>query len=141
MVDMNFSGEPPLGFLLHRVAAALRAEVTATALDPLNLTFAEYICLRMLSIGPGKSNADLARDVNVSPQAMNIVLRGLQERGLVLRPAAAASGRSRPAELTAEGVAVLKRTDAGVRAAEHNLLGRLAEDDRAPFRRMLAELA
>jgi DNA-binding MarR family transcriptional regulator len=135
------SGDPPLGFLLHRVAAALRAEVTATVLDPLQLSFGEYICLRMLSIGAGKSNAELAREVNVSPQAMNIVLRGLQERGLVDRPDAVLSGRSRPAELTASGRALLRRTDAGVRAAEDRLLGGLDTGARREFKRILADLA
>ena len=92
--------QQPLGYLLHLVHTALRNEVTATVLEPLQLTFPEYICLRMLSHGPGMSNAQLARDANVSRQAMNMVLRGLQDRGLVRRPATAAAGRSRPTELT-----------------------------------------
>jgi DNA-binding MarR family transcriptional regulator len=132
--------DPPLGFLLHRVAAALRAEVTSTVLDPLQLSFGEYICLRLLSHGPGKSNAELAREVNISPQAMNVVLRGLQERALVDRPAALSSGRSRPAELTAAGRALLGRTDDGVRAAERRLLGGLDAGDRREFKRILAAL-
>ena len=69
------------------MANALRAEVTATVLDPLGLAFPQYLCMRMLSKSPGRSNAELARDINVSPQAMNMVLRGLEDRGLVTRPA------------------------------------------------------
>ena len=80
--------------------------------------------MRILSHLPGRSNAELARDVNVSPQAMNMVLRGLQDRGLVNRPASVASGRSLPAELTREGKALLKRTDPGIRAAEQRTLRR-----------------
>jgi hypothetical protein len=41
-----------VGYLLHRLAAALRAEVTATVLEPLNLAFPQYICMRMLSHSP-----------------------------------------------------------------------------------------
>ncbi len=132
--------QQPLGYLLHRVGAALRSEVTATVLDPLELTFGEYICLRMLSHAPGASNAQLARDANVSRQAMNIVVRGLQDRGLVTRPAAAAAGRSRPTELTEAGAALLGRTDSGVRAAEDRVLSTLGADDRREFRRILAAL-
>ncbi|MGY2063713.1 MarR family winged helix-turn-helix transcriptional regulator, partial [Nocardia gipuzkoensis] len=73
--------DKPLGYLLHRVATALRAEVVATVLEPLDLAFPEYLCLRMLSESPGASNAQLARDANVSPQAMNKVIHELQQRG------------------------------------------------------------
>jgi DNA-binding MarR family transcriptional regulator len=135
------SGEQPLGYLLHRVAAALRSEVTASVLDPLGLAFAEYICLRLVSHAPGKSSAELAREANVSPQAMNMVLRALQERGLVTRPAAVASGRSLPAELTRQGTELLDRTDSGIRAAEQRLLAGLTEQDQRALRRILAEIA
>ena len=54
--------------------------------------------MRILSMRPGRSSAELARDINVSPQAMNMVLRGLEERGRgdparvgALRPGAAGS--------------------------------------------------
>jgi DNA-binding MarR family transcriptional regulator len=141
MIDMGTTGEQPLGYLLHRVAAALRAEVAATVLEPMGLSFPEYICMRMLSHAPGKSNAELARDAGVSPQAMNMVLRALQDRELVARPAVVASGRSLPAELTGRGTVLLKRIDPGIRQAEQRVLGRLGEPDRREFRRLLAMLA
>jgi DNA-binding MarR family transcriptional regulator len=138
---MTEDEDQPLGFLLQRVTTALRADVTTQALEPLGLSFPQYICLRMLSRWPGKSNAELARDVNVSPQAMNMVVRGLQDRGLVTRPATVSSGRSLPTELTREGTALLKRTDAGVQAAERRVLAPLSDQDRRRFRRLLAALA
>jgi DNA-binding MarR family transcriptional regulator len=132
--------DEPLGYLLHRVAAALRTEVTATVLEPLGLAFPQYICMRMLSHSPGKSNAELARAVNVSPQAMHMVVQGLQERGLVTRPSTVSSGRSLPAQLTREGVELLKRTDSGVHEAERHVVAKLGEQDRRDFRRILAAL-
>ena len=77
-------------------------------LEPLGLAFPQYICMRILSKFPDRSNAELARDTNVSPQAMNMVLRGLEERGLVARPASVSSGRSLPAQLTSEGEELLE---------------------------------
>jgi DNA-binding MarR family transcriptional regulator len=130
----------PLGYLLNRVAVALRAELTTSVLEPFDLTFPQYICMRMLFHTPGKSNAELARDHNVSPQAMNIVVRGLQERGLVARPATVSSGRSLPTELTKEGVALLKRTDPGLHEAEQRVLAPLNEEDQQNLWRILAEL-
>jgi DNA-binding MarR family transcriptional regulator len=140
MVDMSDASDEPLGYLLFRVANALRAEVTALALEPAGLVIQQYICLRILSRSPGRSNADLARDTMVSPQAMNMVLRALQERGLVSRPTAVDSGRSLPAQLTAAGTELLARTDAGVRAAEDRLMADLSDEQRREFREILATL-
>jgi DNA-binding MarR family transcriptional regulator len=141
MLDMNQpSAEQPLGYLLSRVIFALKADVTATVLDPLNVTFPQYLCMRTLSKFPGQSNADLARALNVSPQAMNMVVKGLEERGLVRRPASVESGRSLPAELTREGHALLKQTDAGVQQAERRLMANLSDAQRREFKTILAAL-
>jgi DNA-binding MarR family transcriptional regulator len=140
MLDMSDVEDQPLGYLLQRVAVALRNDVTSSVLEPLGLAFPQYICMRVLSKVPDRSNAELARDLNVSAQAMNMVLRGLEERGLVTRPASVASGRSLPARLTRAGEALLKRTDVGVRAAEGRLLARLTEPQRREFRRILAAI-
>ncbi|GAT10012.1 MarR family transcriptional regulator [Mycolicibacterium novocastrense] len=141
MVDMTGALEDqPLGFLLSRVAKALRSEVTATVLEPLGVAFPQYLCMRMLSQYEGRSNAELARDFNVSPQAMNMVLRGLEDRGLVSRPASVSSGRSLPAQLTREGRELLKRTDSGVREAERKLMANLTQRQQREFKQILATL-
>ncbi|WP_155544791.1 MarR family winged helix-turn-helix transcriptional regulator [Amycolatopsis camponoti] len=128
--------DEPLGYLLHRVTAALRAEVAAAVLEPAELAAPEYLCLRMLARSP-KSNAQLAREAQVSPQAMNKVVRELQERGLVTRPATVSSGRSLPATLTREGATVLARLDPEVVQAEDRVLANLGEQDRRELRRLL----
>jgi DNA-binding MarR family transcriptional regulator len=141
MLDMSESFEDqPLGYLLSRVMFALKSDVSAAVLDPLEVAFPEYLCMRVLSKYPGQSNADLARALSVSPQAMNMVLRGLEERGLVTRPASVASGRSLPAQLTREGADLLKRTDAGVRAAENRLMVNMTDEERDQFKRTLGAL-
>jgi DNA-binding MarR family transcriptional regulator len=132
--------DQPLGYLLSRVMFALKSDVSAAVLDPLEVAFPEYLCMRVLSKYPGQSNADLARALSVSPQATNMVLRGLEERGLVTRPASVASGRSLPAQLTREGADLLKRTDAGVRAAENRLMVNMTDEERDQFKRTLAAL-
>ena len=132
--------DEPLGYLLHRVMHALKTDVSAAVLDPLEVAFPEYLCMRVLCKYPGHSNAELARALNVSPQAMNMVLRGLENRGLVSRPTSVSSGRSLPAQLTRDGEELLKRTDAGVVAAEDRLMTHLTEKERREFRRILATL-
>jgi DNA-binding MarR family transcriptional regulator len=138
-MDESFEDQP-LGYLLSRVMHALKTDVTATVLDHLDVAFPEYLCMRVLAKYPGHSNADLARALNVSPQAMNMVLRGLEKRGLVARPASVSSGRSLPAQLTRDGGELLRRTDAGVRAAEDRLMANLSDEGRYEFKRVLASL-
>jgi DNA-binding MarR family transcriptional regulator len=140
MIDMKNSEDQPLGYLLYRLMSALRPAVTAE-LAPLGLVLPEFVCLRMLSMAPGRSNAELARNMNVSPQAMNNVLRGLQDRGIVARPATVSSGRALPAELTAKGKTLLRRAEAAVRAADERVLANLTTAQRREIKLLLAAAA
>ncbi|MDX1876808.1 MarR family winged helix-turn-helix transcriptional regulator [Mycobacterium sp. SMC-18] len=136
-----FEGEDaPLGYLLSRIANALRAEITANVLEPLGLSFPQYVCLRILDNRSGMSNAEMARFIGVSPQAMNIVVRALQDRDLITRPSTVAAGRSRPTELTRAGRTLLGKTDAGIRAADDALLANLSPAQRRQFRETLTSL-
>src|SRR5262245_58065174 len=121
MVDMFEGEDQPLGYLLHRITSVLRP-AAAAELRPLELGLTEFVCLRILSMLPGSSNAELARATNVSPQAMNKVLRSLQDKGIVDRPDAVASGRALPAQLTSAGRKLLARAEAAVRVADQQVL-------------------
>ncbi|MEB3904895.1 MarR family transcriptional regulator [Mycobacterium ulcerans] len=136
---MGQAEEAPLGFLLYRAAAVLRPEVS-TALSPLGLTLPEFVCLRILSASPGLSSAELARHTNVTSQAMNTVLRKLEEVGAVSRPASVPSGRALPATLTAPGRALLKRAEVVVRGADDRILAKLTPAEQREFKRMLEML-
>ncbi|HYB39689.1 MAG TPA: MarR family transcriptional regulator [Mycobacterium sp.] len=136
MFDMPEYEDQPLGYLLYRVMTVLRPQVTAE-LGPLGLGLPEFVCLRILSMFPGQSSAELARNTNVSPQAMNLVLRGLQDMGAVTRPATVSSGRALPARLTSKGRALLKRAEAAVHVADERLLAHLTPTERREFKRLL----
>ena len=131
--------DAPLGYLLYRVGAVLRPEVSA-ALSPLGLSLPEFVCLRMLSLFPGTSSAELSRHTNVTPQAMNTVLRKLEDDGAVARPSSVSSGRALPATLTSQGRAVLKRAEGAVRAADSRILAKLTDSQQREFKRMLEKL-
>jgi DNA-binding MarR family transcriptional regulator len=141
MIDMFAREDAPLGYLLSRTYSKLRAEISADVLEPLGLSFPQFICLRILENFPGMSNAEMARQIGVSPQAMNIVVRALQDRDLIVRPSTVASGRSRPTELTRAGRTLVRETDSGVRAADDRLLADLSPAQRSEFRKVLADLA
>ncbi len=71
---------------------------------------------------------------------MNMVVRRLEDRGLVTRPASVTSGRSLPARLTREGEDLLKRTETGVRSAERKLMAGLTAEQQHEFKRVLVTL-
>ena len=136
MWGMSQSDEEPLGFLLYRVMAALRPQVAAE-LKPLALSLPEFVCLRILCMHPGLTSAELARGSNVSAQAMNQVLHGLEERGALTRPVSTPAGRAMPAQLTPRGKALLKRADAAVQVADQRILARLTADERRHLKQLL----
>jgi DNA-binding MarR family transcriptional regulator len=68
---------------------------------------------------------------------MNNVVRSLQDRGIVARPATVSSGRALPAQLTPKGRALLKRAEAAVRIADERVLANLTAAQRREIKRLL----
>ncbi|WP_407555340.1 MarR family transcriptional regulator [Streptomyces sp. Pv4-95] len=110
-----------MGYLLKRAQAALRGAMDKV-LRQHGLTVPQYATLELLALHPGMSNADLARATFVTRQSGNVVLRGLQDAGLLTRPATADHGRARPARLTEEGHARLAAVQAAVYAVEQRMV-------------------
>lgn len=76
--------EQSLGVVLKRAEQGmLRAK--SAALKPAGLTLAQYVALAELDRQPGVTAATLARACLVTPQAMMVVLKGLEDQGLIAR--------------------------------------------------------
>lgn len=136
MTQPSEAGEDlPLGYLLHRVAGVLRPQV-GTQLRDLGIGLPELVCLRMLSMNPGQSSAELARNTKVTAQAMNQLLNRLEDLGAVTRPHGSA-GRTLPARLTPEGRKLLKRGQAAVLLADEQLLGSITPAELRQLKRIL----
>ncbi len=112
--------ERSVGYTLKKAAVALRNAMDE-ALRPLRLTTPQYSCLELLGQRPGLSNAALARGAFVTRQSMNVVLRGLEDRGLVTRPASPERGRELPTELTPAGRRCLESASTAVRRVEKRM--------------------
>ncbi|AYY12588.1 MarR family transcriptional regulator [Actinobacteria bacterium YIM 96077] len=125
------------GYVLKQAHAALRTAMEA-ALRPLGLTVPQYACLELLGQRPGLSNAELARGAFVTRQSMNLVLRGLQDRGLLTRPEQAPHGRALPTQLTPAGRDQLRAASTAVRAVEQQMLAPLSPADQRRLRDHLA---
>ncbi|MFG2140235.1 MarR family winged helix-turn-helix transcriptional regulator [Streptomyces sp. NPDC048650] len=123
-----------LGYRLKRAAAALRGAMDG-ALREYGLTVPQYACLELLDQRPGLSNAELARGAFVTRQSMNVVLRGLQDAGLIIRATSTDHGRALPAHLTEEG----HRRLAAARSAVYAIDQRMT--DAVPPKRLATLLA
>ncbi|MCP2260994.1 DNA-binding transcriptional regulator, MarR family [Streptoalloteichus tenebrarius] len=110
-----------VGYRLKRAHAALRGAMDRALRDH-DLTVPQYACLEVLALRPGLSNAELARAIFVTRQSVNVVLRGLQDAGLVTRPDAVEHGRARPIHLTDEGLRRLRAVQSRVYALEARMI-------------------
>lgn len=116
-VDLDTS----IGYALKRTATALRTAMEAS-LRSFGLSVPQYSCLEILDARPGISNADLARGVFVTRQAMHQLLGGLQEAELV---SAGGQGRVQRYSLTPEGQRIIAAASAAVAAVEERMLSGL----------------
>lgn len=118
-----------IGYVLKRAQSALRTRIDE-ALRPLGLTTTQYACLELLERTPGISGSELARGAFVTRQTMNVVLLGLQDRGLVTRADQAPSGRALPVTLSTSGVQLLAEASARVAAIDQAMIAGLSESER-----------
>ncbi|MBB4935498.1 DNA-binding MarR family transcriptional regulator [Lipingzhangella halophila] len=128
------------GYVLKQAHAALRTAMEE-ALRPLGLTVAQYACLELLGQRPGLSSSELARGAFVTRQSMHVVLRGLQDRGMLTRPDQAEYGRALPTQLTPAGQEELRAASAAVRAVEQQMFSPLSAADQRRLRDDLAACA
>lgn len=126
-----------VGYVLKQAATALRSALDI-ALRPLALTVPQYACLELLGQQPGLSGSELARRAFVTRQSMNLLLQGLQRRGLLTRPAVADHGKALPTQLTAAGREQLRSASVAVRAVEKQMLAPLTPSAQ---RRLCEDLA
>ena len=129
-----------VGYVLKQAATALGSAMDAV-LRPLKLTVPQYSCLEVLDQRPGLSSSELARATFVTRQSMNLVLQGLQQRGLLTRPAVADYGKALPSELTDSGRERLHVASAAVRAIEKQFLAPLPQNAQQRLRADLAACA
>ncbi len=125
-----------VGYALKKASAALRSAMDQ-ALRPLDLTVPQYACLEVLQQRPGLSGAELARAVFVSRQSTNLVLKGLEDRGLLTRPPAPGHGKALPTELTPAGREQLLAANNALSVVENKMLAALTPSAR---HRLCAEL-
>ncbi|MBO0840860.1 MAG: MarR family transcriptional regulator [Sciscionella sp.] len=134
---MKLPVEQRLGMDIKRVEQELMAAKHA-AVKIAGLTVPQYAALLVLSDSPGISAAALARSCLVSAQAMNVVLKNLEERGLVERTPHRWHRNIRQARLTSAGRKALTVADRRAAAIERRIYDEFSPTERDQLRALLA---
>jgi DNA-binding MarR family transcriptional regulator len=125
-----------LGMVLKRAEQAmLRAK--SAALKPAGLTLAQYVALAELDRQPGITGATLARACLVTPQAMMIVLKSLEEQGLIARSPHPRHPNVLELRLTAVGREALDTARHHVEPVEQRVTDAFAPEERQALTAML----
>lgn len=98
------------GFLLRR-AHQISAAIFENACAHVGLTQAQYGALVVLASQPDIDQSSLGRALGFDKVTILRVLRGLEERGLVLRAPSATSRKHLALRLTPEGKRLLKKAE------------------------------
>ncbi|MGN6611350.1 MAG: MarR family winged helix-turn-helix transcriptional regulator [Angustibacter sp.] len=123
-------------YMLARLSRLVQRQLEHR-LAPLRLSVPEFTTLSVLVRRPGLSNAQLARRAGITPQSMQDVLRGLEERRLVRRSADPSNRRILQTRLTPPGRRLTLRAEAVAADVEAVMLGDLAARRHDELRRTL----
>ena len=132
--------EPTLRHIVGRVDRALRNELDGR-LNGLGLTTAGYTMLFVLRRLPDLSNADLARRAGVTPQATNLTVLALTERGLIQRRPSRDNNRILKNRLTARGQRMIEHCEAEAGDVESSMLAGFSAAERDQFEQLLRRSA
>jgi DNA-binding MarR family transcriptional regulator len=118
-----------LEWVTQRLVRALQRAVELVASDN-GITVPEYHLLLAISDDVGRSNAEIARLMFVTPQSANRVLSDLEHGGLVVRTDDPSHGRIRKTVLTPSGRSVLQSCIARIAVIEGRVMASLEPEQR-----------
>lgn len=127
------------GFLLRRTHQ-ISAAVFETACAQVGLTAAQYGVLTVLAVEPGLDQTRLARALAFDKVTVMRVLKGLEERRLVLRERSTVSRRQMTVSLTPLGKEVLEAAREPAERAYQRLLSPLSPAQRRQLIELLQTL-
>ena len=129
--------EPRLGMLVKRAEQAMIRSKSA-ALKLVGLTPAQYVALVELEQQPGITAASLARACLVTPQAMMILLKSMDQQGLITRSAHPRHANVLELHMTDVGREALREAKEQVDPIEQRVFGAYSAKDLASFREFLS---
>jgi DNA-binding MarR family transcriptional regulator len=127
------------GFMIrraHQIAVSVFVEQTAE----MGVTTTQFGILYLLDRRPNVDQISVARLLGLDRSTVGMVVRTLEEAGLVARVVEPADKRRRSLELTGAGRELLERLRGPAGQAIEHLLSPLEPDERAVFLRLLKKL-
>jgi DNA-binding MarR family transcriptional regulator len=144
---VNANDEGPVAVdALDRVTWALRrAELAVQALKeqrlrPLGMAAAHYSLLISVHADPGLTGAELARRLNVTPQAEASLVARLEDRGHLERRPHTRHRHVQELRLTDAGRDALRRADAVIAEIEHQITETLGAEDISQLTALLGQV-
>jgi DNA-binding MarR family transcriptional regulator len=129
--------EPRLGMLVKRAEQAM-VRSKSIALKFVGLTPAQYVALVELDQQPGITAATLARACLVTPQAMMILLKTMDQQGLITRSAHPRHPNVLELHMTDVGREALREARERIDPIEERVFGAFSAKDLASFRELLS---
>jgi DNA-binding MarR family transcriptional regulator len=136
MSPTRIPSQPEFLIQLRRTQHAVRTRVDAD-LAPTGLTTPQYTVLAALEREAGLSASDLARELGMTAQTVNVLVKGLERGGLIRRSSHPTHGRILLTGLTATGRQALTRGRALALGVQERLLDGLSAPARATLIRRL----
>lgn len=126
--DLPPSTPATVGILIKEVQTVLHQSMDA-ALRPIDLTVAQYATMRALYTQPSISSSDLARITFTSRQSTNVLVQGLEKRGLIKRANVRGTRREKPTELTSVGEQVLAVAEERIAEVVARMAGQFSDEE------------
>jgi DNA-binding MarR family transcriptional regulator len=141
-VDRKPSPRPPseperLGMLVKRAEQAM-VRAKSAALKSVGLTPSQYVALFELDLQPGITAATLARACLVTPQAMMILLKTMEQQGLITRSSHPRHPSVLELQVTEVGREALHAARQRVEPIERRVFAVFSPKDMAAFRELLS---
>jgi DNA-binding MarR family transcriptional regulator len=130
------AAEQSPGVVLKRAEQSM-VRAKSAALKPAGLTLAQYVALGELDRQPGVTAAALARACLVTPQAMMIVLKGLEDQGLIVRSPHSRHANVLELHLTKPGREALQAGREQVQPIEKRILDAFSSRELQTLRKLL----
>jgi MarR family transcriptional regulator, organic hydroperoxide resistance regulator len=116
------------------------SSLLAKALEPFEITLAQYDVLVALGSGDGISQQALAERLVISKANLSGILNRLEERELIARGSDENDARAKLVHLTTNGQAITKRALVRTRALINATFGQLPEDDLETLNAIMSRL-
>lgn len=136
---ISFQADTHPGYLLKIVQQELRKEMDHV-LKAIHLTTPQYATLSSLQENPGISNAELARKSFVTPQTMNLIVKNLENRGLITRNEDAHHGRIQNIVLSKSGEKLLEKAHSHVEHIEKEVFSYLSKEELSVLTNLLMKV-